>query len=139
VNNAPAPNVPVSAPKTIKGIEQEAGVRFTVPREGLKLIVVDTARVDAELARDPRYHVGPGGIGASAKPGAYANVRTFVETAKIRKTAVEAPRLSLAADGGLTIPDGRHRWAYFRDSGLAHQVVAVHPEEAATIRARYGP
>ena len=57
-------------------------------------------------------------------------------------SAFEVPRLSLssgpAEEGTLTIGNGRHRWAWFRDTGQRFQVVSVHPSEAAEITRKFG-
>ena len=100
--------------------------------------VVDLARLDAALARDEGFHVGPGGTGPSAKPGAYAGFQAFFAKAKQQGTPVEMPRLALDAEGRPSVIDGRHRLAAFLDMGLRSLPVSVPRAAAAAFRRAFG-
>lgn len=50
---------------------------------------------------------------------------------------VQMPHICLF-DNGIAFTDGRHRFAWFRDHGVKALPVTAEPEEAPTIRRRYG-
>jgi hypothetical protein len=121
--------------------EAQAGVKFAASYHDLggPFVVVDVAALDAALARSPTAHVGPGGEGASAKPGAYDRFVEFLEKARAEGIAVETPRLSLDDEGRPVLGDGRHRFAVFRDMGVTLLPVTVRKAEFADVRDRFGP
>src|SRR5208283_1913776 len=101
-------------------------------------VVIDVAKVAADLALSPGQYIGPGGTGA-AIGGRYEEFQRFLARAKEKGIAIEQPRMYLAVDTGrIDIGDGRHRFAVFRDMGVAWLPVTVRRSEAAEIRRRYG-
>lgn len=123
----PAPaaiQLPAPAPVAAKGRPRPTFVLSERDKaEGRVLADVSTAKLEASLARDAGYHVGPGGVGKSSKPGAYRNAVEFVERAAAEGVAIEAPRLAIDRDGSASLTDGRHRFAALRD--LGHETIAV--------------
>jgi hypothetical protein len=132
----PAPP-PVGTEATI------AGIRFgrdpNAVRRGYRIIRVDAAKLRAALATaEPGYHVGAGGVGPSAKPGAYAGAVDFLATSKAAGLVVHAPRVFLDAAGNPTVDDGRHRLAALTDQGLKSVPVAVPQKQLKAFLARFG-
>lgn len=81
-----------------------------------RVLYIDVAKLDRELAKDRNFHVGPGGTGAAIK-GRYQEARAFLERAARDGTKVHMTRLHVDKDGRPSIGDGRHRFAVLRDSG----------------------
>lgn len=104
---------------------------------GLKTVIADLDKLHASLAKDKGFYVGAGGTGA-AKPGAYANVSSFLEKARRERIAVEQPRVGLSAGGEAYVDDGRHRLARLKELGVRRFPVSVPAEEAAAFAARFG-
>jgi len=115
------------------------GLRFVPPAEkpGLKTVMVDVAKVDAALQRDPGYYVAPGGTGA-AIAGRYEAVGRFAAKAKAEGLAFEQSTLVLDGKGVASFRDGRHRFAWLRDQGVRLIPVSVPARQAAAVRRRYG-
>jgi hypothetical protein len=84
------------------------------------------------------YHIGPGGSGPSAKPGAYGNARDYLTRAHADGRAVHAPSVSLDRRGNVSVGDGRHRLAVLRDSGASTVVVSVRRYQAERVRKLFG-
>ena len=137
-----SPRQPIAP--TAKAIaERSLGVRF-VPAPAARgnpsyqTVVIDVAKVAADLALSPGQYVGPGGTGA-AIGGRYEEFERFLARAREKGIAIEMPRMYLAADTGrIDIGDGRHRFAVFRDLGATWLPVSVRRKEAEEIRRRYG-
>lgn len=134
---------PAAKPGAKATIERNLGVRF-VPSSVAQgnpeytTVVIDVAKVDADLRRSPDSYVGSEGSGA-AIAGRYAEFVRFLVRAKAEGIAIEQPRAYIAADDGLIgLGDGRHRFAVLRDQGARYLPVSVRKEDAAAIRARYG-
>jgi hypothetical protein len=100
-------------------------------------VVVDVGKVDAALARDAGYHVGPGGTGA-AIGGRYGEFQRFLARAKAEDVAIEQPRAVIDRAGEISLPDGRHRFAVLRDLGARMIPVSVRRSIAARLRRLYG-
>jgi hypothetical protein len=119
-----------------------AGLRFDrSPSDrsaGNVLLRVSTARLEASWSRDRSFHVGPGGSGPSAKPGAYSNAQRFMREASRDGRAVHAPSVSLDRRGNVSVGDGRHRLAVLRDSGASSVVVSVRRYQAGRVRRLFG-
>lgn len=138
--------VPVAGPPkgSLKAQAQaQAGVKF-VPNHVAQsnpgeyaTVVVDVAKADAAFAADEN-HVGPGGSGA-AIGGRYEGFQKFLADSRETGRKIEQPRAGLTVDGELTILDGRHRWAVFRDEGQTLLPISVPKSDAAKIRKEYGP
>jgi hypothetical protein len=120
---------------TVPAVAASLGLAFARPRPGWTRVVVDVARVDAVLRHRPAEYVGRG---AEKKGGARANAERFIARARRDGTPFEPPRLGLDVGGGVSIEDGRHRWAVLRDEGHPYLVVEVPATEAARIKARFG-
>ena len=140
----PGPGPAPPRQPTAKAIaEKSLGVRFVHPpvargNPGYTTVVVDVAKVNADLALSPGQYVGPGGTGA-AIGGRYKEFQRFLARAREKGIAIEQPRMYLAADTGLIdIGDGRHRFTVFRDLGATWLPVTVRKSEATEIRRRYG-
>jgi hypothetical protein len=141
--NAPptAPRAPVPVgPRPPQRQSGTSGLNFrpSYHAERHTVVVADVRRLEAEFALDPESHVGPGGVGRSAKPGAYAGADVFMERARSSGQGVDMPRLALDQHGRAFIIDGRHRFAVLRDQGVTEIPVTVHPGDAAAFRAKYG-
>lgn len=141
------PPAPKSAPKpapTAAAVERQLGVKLVRDESArgrrLAVVVVDLEKLAAELAKDAGSHVGPGGTGPSARPGAYEAFREFLAKAQARqgKGEIEIPRLALGMQGQATVENGRHRLAVFRDLGVKFLPVAVPRSEAARFRRMFG-
>jgi hypothetical protein len=119
-----------------------AGLRFdrspSDRSSGNVLLRVSTARLEASWRRDTSYHIGPGGSGPSAKPGAYGNARDYLTRAHADGRAVHAPSVSLDRRGNVSVGDGRHRLAVLRDSGASTVVVSVRRYQAERVRKLFG-
>ncbi len=139
---------PGSAPPTqpeppsplLAAAEDEAGVEFipnhiAADNPGYVTVVIDISRVDAEWAADDNY-IEPGGGGAIG--GRYENFQSFLEKAREDGTAIEQPRAGLDSDGNITLGDGRHRLAVFRDEGQTTLPISVPADDAAAIVEKYG-
>jgi hypothetical protein len=103
---------------------------------GDRVVLADLAKLDASLAADPGFHVGPGGSGAG-KPGAYANVEAALDKATTSGEPIDMPRVG-ADTSGAYVTDGRHRLAVLRDRGAVAVPVTVPAPEAADFRRRFG-
>jgi hypothetical protein len=125
----------------IREAELAVGVRFAVSEAGRMhgdlVVLVDVARVEADLAKDAAFHVGPDGKGG--KPGSYAVAFRQVAAARAGGKPVAMPRMGLDVEGSIVVNDGRHRFAVLRDQGARALPVSVPEAEAAAIRAKYGP
>ena len=133
---------PLSPKVEMLTVERDLGVRFEpaeIARDNPEFttVVVDVAKIDASLRRDPESHVGPGGTGA-AIGGRYEEFERFLAKAKAGKTPIQQPQGGLTEDGEFTLIDGRHRFAVFRDQGAEAIPVSVRKSDAAKIRKRYG-
>jgi hypothetical protein len=122
-------------------VEEELGVKFK-PSAGAKsmrykTVVIDVSKVDADLRLDPDQYVGAGGTGTIA--GRIERFGQFLDKAREKRIPVEMPRMQIRdATNLITISDGRHRFAVFRDEGATHLPVSVPAREAAEIKRRYG-
>ena len=136
------PRPPAAAPPTRPDLKAQAeeslGVAFVedpAARDDPEYttVVVDVAKVDADLAKDPAYYVGPGGTGA-AIGGRYEAFLAYLAKARESGKPIEQSRVTLGTDGTISIPDGRHRFAVLRDLGATTLPVTVHESEAAAPR-----
>lgn len=93
---------------------------------------IDVARLDEAWRGDGSYYVAFGGQGGSKERFARAGERFMagLET--------YMPEVCLEADGTVTFTDGRHRFAWCRDHGVAVMPVAVCREGEAEMRRRFG-
>lgn len=107
-----------SIPVTISRADETAG--FT-------LVPVNVAGFDAgfQAADDQfrEFYVGPGGTGA-AIGDRYQRFAEFAATAD----SIEAPTVSVDAQGRVSFGNGRHRFAYLRDQEIAQIPVAMDEE-----------
>lgn len=138
------PKPPKPAPVMKKAAaEEELGLKFSpapvaVKNPGYTTVVVDVAKVDADLAMDPGYHVGKGGIGAGIA-GRYEQFKRFLARAKEEDVPIEQPRATIATDTGrVALGDGRHRFAVLRDLGARIIPISVRRSVAAAMRRLYG-
>lgn len=96
-------------------------------RSGYKLVSVNTAAFDAGFkAADDQFsadnYVGPRGEGGIE--GRYERFSEFQKDAKF----IEASTVSVDAQGRVTFGNGRHRFAFMRDQGVAQIPVAMDEE-----------
>jgi hypothetical protein len=108
------------------------------PGHDLSVVQVDVARLDANLAATPSFHVGPGGVGASAIGGRYAEAHRFLTEAARTGKPVYMTRIYVDKQGDASISDGRHRFAVLRDTGATTIPVVVPRSNAARVRRLYG-
>jgi hypothetical protein len=113
---------------TLATVQKETGLKFT-PSYHAKgkdaTVIVDIAKLAAALSEDKAFHVGSGGTGPSAKPGAYANAVEFLAKAQQTGQPVDMPRLALDSDNKPSVIDGRHRLAALLAAGVRHVPVTV--------------
>lgn len=116
------------------GTTRSTGYRFT-PEPGLGrdyvTVWVDVARAEADLA-DGLLYVGRFGAG-----GIDDRYQRFGEFAA-RDEPIEQPRAYIDAADRIAFSNGRHRWAWLRDHGIAEIPVSVRRAQAAEFRRRYG-
>lgn len=91
---------------------------------GDQLVNVDPAAFDAAFKKDPSMYVGPKGEG-----GIKGRYEGFVEWLK-KGLPVEASEVTVNPNGSVAFTNGRHRYAYFRDSGRTEIPMAM---DAASI------
>jgi hypothetical protein len=96
------------------------------------VVWIDVARLDEAWRGDGSYYVAFGGQGGSEERVARAGERFMagLET--------WMPEVCLEADGTVTFADGRHRFAWCRDHGVAAMQVAVCRECEDEVRRRFG-
>jgi hypothetical protein len=137
----PKPDISAEDAKLKAEAELQAGVKFVTPESAIGgdyvTVVVDVSRVDAAWKAQDTY-IGQGGTGA-AIGGRYENFQAFLARARTDGTAIEQPRAGLDMNGVITLGDGRHRFAVFRDEGQTMLPITVPKEEARKIRRKYGP
>jgi hypothetical protein len=108
------------------------------PGTGRTTVLVDVAKLDASLAEDPGFHVGPGGTGKSSIAGRYEGAREFLAGAAASGIPVHMTRVYVDKSGSASIADGRHRFAALRDSGATAIPVSVYRNNAARVRRLFG-
>jgi hypothetical protein len=108
------------------------------PGHDLSVVHIDVAKLDANLAATPSFHVGPGGVGASAIGGRYAEAHRFLTEAARSGKPVYMTRIYVDKQGDASISDGRHRFAVLRDTGATTIPVVVPRSNAARVRRLYG-
>jgi hypothetical protein len=138
----PAPKEPAVSPHETTGSGGLAeGVQFNrTPAQASRrdvLVSADVAKLDAALAMDAGFHVGPNGTGA-AVPGRYAEARRFLEKAQAEGESVLAAEIALLDDGTPSVVDGRHRLAVLRDSGATVVPVVVSRGQSRRFRRLFG-
>lgn len=150
IKPAPAPKKPRNPGaitrrdrKLLAEAEDQAGVPFTANHiaQGspeYTTVVLDVAKVDRDLRRESTY-VGPAASGA-AIGGRYEEFQRFLARARQTGQAIEQPRAGISTeDGRITLSDGRHRFAVFRDEGQRLLPLSVRVGEASKLRKLYGP
>jgi hypothetical protein len=140
----PAPPAPPAPAYSRAGVEADLGVKFkpnpvAQSNPAYTTVVVDVEKVHADLLKDLKSYVGPGGIGNSAIKGRYADFAEFLKKAKRKGIAIEQPRAFLDVEGLINLGDGRHRFAYFRDQGAQWIPVSVPKVDARKLKEKYGP
>jgi hypothetical protein len=108
------------------------------PGHDLSVVQIDVAKLDANLATTPSFHVGPGGVGASAIGGRYAEAHRFLTDAARSGKPVYMTRIYVDKQGDASISDGRHRFAVLRDTRATTIPVVVPRSNAARVKRLYG-
>ena len=121
-----------------RGLGKSGGIAWEKPKhfDGRKhaIIHVDPKKLLAHIKQtQPDHYVGPGGVGESAKPGAYAGVARHVEGGG----KLDAPEVHFDK-GRAQIKDGRHRLAYANDKGAKTIPVMVNKGGAKEMARRFG-
>jgi len=80
--------------------------------KGNQLVEVNTDVFDKAFSKTTWQYVGEGGEGGIE--GRYKKFAEFIKDAK----SIEAPNVSVDKNGAIVFGDGRHRYAYLRDSGV---------------------
>jgi hypothetical protein len=93
---------------------------------------IDVARLDESWRGDGSYYIAFGGQGGSEE--------RYARTGERFMDALEAwmPEICLETGGVVTFSDGRHRFAWCRDHGVAVMPVAVCRECKSEVRRRFG-
>lgn len=97
-----------------------------------EVVWIDLAKFDL-CWREASDYVGPGATGDRIE-GRYERVGKYVAAGN----PLFMPRVCFDDDGIITFTDGRHRVAWLRDRGAEALPVEAPPDQAATIRARFG-
>ncbi len=92
---------------------------------GRTTVMVDPAKLDAELAKDTSHHV-PAGGGPNEIGGRRDNFKKFLESGK----PIEQPEVSVHK-GKIRLNDGRHRFSVLHEAGIDQIPVTVHAGKAA--------
>lgn len=101
------------------------------------IVMVDVAKVDASLAKNPAAYVGPGGEGEIA--GRVAGAHEFFEKARAEKIPVHLSDFYFRpGTKELAISDGRHRFAALRERGATVIPVSVDKEDAEEVARLFG-
>ena len=82
-------------------------------RQGNKLHFVNTDKFDEAFKKNKDQYIGPGGTG-NIIGERYKGVGEYLKNAK----SMRASEAYVKKDGNVIFGDGRHRFAYLRDSGL---------------------
>lgn len=100
------------------------------------LVHVDPQKLDKAWQRDSGYYLPSNDRGPSEVPGRREEFARFLAKGK----AIQAPRVSLDADGGaVSFTNGRHRFAVLRDIGAGTVAVTVPRSQAGHFRTYFGP
>ena len=87
-----------------------------------QLVEVNTDVFDKAFSKSTWQYVGEGGEGGIE--GRYKKFAEFIKDAK----SIEAPNVSVDKDGAIVFGDGRHRYAYLRDSGVENIPLSMDAE-----------
>ena len=87
-----------------------------------QLVEVNTNVFDKAFSKSTWQYVGEGGEGGIE--GRYKKFAEFIKDAK----SIEAPNVSVDKDGAIVFGDGRHRYAYLRDSGVKNIPLSMDAE-----------
>lgn len=87
-----------------------------------QLVKVDSNVFDKAFSKTTWQYVGEGGEGGIE--GRYKKFAEFIKDAK----SIEAPNVSVDKDGSIIFGDGRHRYAYLRDSGVKNIPLSMDAE-----------
>ena len=99
-----------------------------------RLITVSTAKLDRAWQRDGSSYLPKRGEGKSEVRGRREGVQRFLTTGR----PLQAPRISIGKDGGVSFVDGRHRFAVLRDSGVKRIAVMVRGNQLQAARRLFG-
>jgi GNAT superfamily N-acetyltransferase len=78
-----------------------------------QIVKVDVNAFDDAFSKTQWQYIGEGGKGGIGDR--YKNFGKFIANAK----SIEAPNVAVNKDGSIVFGDGRHRYAYLRDAGVA--------------------
>ena len=87
-----------------------------------QLVKVNSNTFDKAFSKTTWQYVGEGGEGGIE--GRYKKFAEFIKDAK----SMEAPNVSVDKDGAIVFGDGRHRYAYLRDSGVKNIPLSMDAE-----------
>ena len=87
-----------------------------------QLVKVDSNVFDKAFSKTTWQYVGEGGEGGIE--GRYKKFAEFIKDAK----SIEAPNVSVDKNGSIIFGDGRHRYAYLRDSGVKNIPLSMDAE-----------
>lgn len=111
---------------TLGGREISVTLNKTDARLGDRLVNVNVAPFEANFKGSTGFYVGEGGTGASIG-NRYQQFGEFQKTAP----SIEAPQVAVDAKGNVMFGNGRHRYAFMRDSGLTQIPMAMSKESLA--------
>jgi hypothetical protein len=117
--------------KSLSEVKKEAQNKtFYPPQLNMSknvIIEIDVKKADIDLQKDTNFYVGP-----HAKGGFPEKYNKIKELDKI-----EMPYMSIDENGQVGFLDGRHRFAYLRDTGLQRIRIVVPKDKVEIFRARY--
>jgi site-specific DNA-cytosine methylase len=87
-----------------------------------QLVEVNSSVFDKAFSKTTWQYVGKGGEGGIE--GRYKKFAEFIKDAR----SIEAPNVSVGKDGAIVFGDGRHRYAYLRDSGVKNIPLSMDAE-----------
>jgi hypothetical protein len=101
--------------------------QFTLSRQsqrsGEKMVNVDVQKIDQSWKKDHEFYIGPNG-----ENGIRNRYGNFGEFMKNTKDAIEVSEIGVGENGQVYFTNGRHRFAYMRDSGAKTLPVAMNDE-----------
>lgn len=110
---------------------QRAGIREDVT------IWIDVAKLDAAWKLDRKFYVGLHGHGDRKTIPSVGKYQRFGRWIRLRRDPVEMPHVG-TRQRRVLFTNGRHRFAWCRDSGVRALPVTTSPEDAFKIRRLFG-
>ena len=105
--------------------------KMALPESGDVPVWVSVVKLEHEWQRSTNEYIGAGGN--NGMPGKYENFAKWIMSAR----PVEMPEVCIV-DGFVRFNNGRHRFAWLRDHGMAALQVNVQPIDVTTFETKFG-